>query len=528
MNADPGMSFDELVTAATVGVTRKPLPGGVSSAGPDSGDPAAALLDAAALQTVARRAGYEPPRGIASAVPPPEEAAPAFSARAARALREACGWQAGRFPADSRLLPDLLRAAAGAGYVAYPTLLPALLDASVRRTALREPVAAVLGDRGRWLARHRPDWQAAAESSPDSGEPGTAETWRTGRPAQRRAYLARLRGTDPDAARELLSGGWTAETGDDRGQFITILEQKLSPADEPFLEAALDDRASAVRVAARRMLTRLPGSAFSHRASQRAVGALRLERRGQRLGVVPEPPRAPDAASLRDGLNVSPPSASIGTGAWQLTQVIAAAPLADWTSRFGLPPAQITALPVADGLGPDVHAGWRLAAAHQAEAEWARALLTVPAPAEARGRPPAAWPPDQVLAALLPPEEQARRLAALLADTHLSTVNPPGWGGQGSPLLEQIQNWAGPWPPVLASAVLSALISVGSQPRLASGARILLNEAGRGLPADGERDYAFRLAQMAETCPHAWASGLRAASETVMLRRAFLREIGRA
>lgn len=298
MSLASDVNFDELVTAATVGTARKPLPDGVLG-GPDADDPAAALLDEAARQTVARRAGYEPPRGVTGTASTPDESGPVFSARAARALREACGWQSGRFPADSRLLPDLLRAASGAGYAAYPTLLPALLDAGSRRTALREPVAAVLGARGRWLARHRPDWQWASE---DAGP-----------------------------------------------------------------------------------------------ASPRAAG---------------------------------------------------------------------------------------------------------------------------------PPEERAGELARLLADTHLTTVDPPGWGGRASPLLEEIRDWPGPWPPVLASAVLSALISVRSRPRLPSAARLLLNEAGRGLPAAGERDYAFRLARMAETCPHAWAPGLQAASEIVMLRRTFLKEIG--
>lgn len=297
------MNFDDLVTAATVGVSRKPLPPGVSPDSPDADDPAAALLDAAALQTVARRAGYQPPRGVTVAVPPAAGQAPVFSARAARALREACGWQAGRFPADSRLLPDLLRAAADAGYAAYPTLLPALLNAATRRTALRGPVAAVLGRRGRWLARHRPDWKWVTA---EPGEPG-----------------------DPE----------------------------------------------------------------------------------------------------------------------------------------------------------------------------------IPTAAE-------------------PPEEQARRLARRLAATHLTTVNPPGWGGRPSPLIEEIRDWPGPWPPVLASAVLAAIVSVGSHPRLPSAARILANEAGRGLPAAGERDYAFRLARMADTCPHAWAPDLQAASETILLRRTFLKEIG--
>src|ERR1700728_2871262 len=61
------LSFSDLVTAATVGVSRKPLPitgldgpAAVHVEVLDAGDPAASLLDAAALLTVAQRAGYRP------------------------------------------------------------------------------------------------------------------------------------------------------------------------------------------------------------------------------------------------------------------------------------------------------------------------------------------------------------------------------------------------------------------------------------------------------------------------------------
>lgn len=263
--ARDAVTLDELVTAATVGVTRRPLP--------VTGDPAAALLDAAAMHTVARRAGFQPLRGIT--VPDaPADTAPAFSARAARALRQACDWTAAQgFPAGSLALPDLLAAAAHAGYIAHPPLLPALLGAAARRTAIRPQVAAVLGARGRWLASHRPDWRQAAEDgqAPAGQAPvgDNAAAWRTGGLADRLAYLTRLRDADPDAARELLAAGWARETGADRGQLIAVLARGLSLTDEEFLEAALEDRHGTVRAAARRLLGRLPGSAFSQRAARR-------------------------------------------------------------------------------------------------------------------------------------------------------------------------------------------------------------------------------------------------------------------
>ena len=75
-------SFDDLVTAATVGVSRRPfavtdLPGPAAPhAGTlDPSDPAAALLDAAALLTVAQRAGFRPTHGAVGPLPSPEDAA---------------------------------------------------------------------------------------------------------------------------------------------------------------------------------------------------------------------------------------------------------------------------------------------------------------------------------------------------------------------------------------------------------------------------------------------------------------------
>ena len=514
-------TFDDLVTAATVGVARKPLPIA------DLGDPAAALLDAAALHTVAQRAGYQPERGVTPPAPR-AESAPAFSVRAARALRAACDWNAARgFPADNALLPDLLTAAAEAGYVASPPLLPALLDAAVRRTAVRPVVAAVLGGRGYWLAGHRPDWRQVAEA----GAPGDLgsyppDAWRAGSLSQRRAYLTSLRDTDPGAARDLLAAGWTNESGTDRGQLISVLIRGLSLADEEFLEAALDDRHGTVRAGARRLLAQLPGSAFAQRADERAERVLRLDHRGPHAALLATLPGAPEDA-IRDGIAGRPPDSSIGTGTWLLTQVIAAAPLGNWTTLLRLSPAEIVALPVAGDLAADVHAGWRLAAVSQGDAEWAQALLDHSRQELGRNRPEAAWPPDQALTALLPPEARAARLAAQVAALPLTTVNPPGWTGMNSPLIGEVSAWPGPWPEILADAVLATLVRAASLTSLPTATRLLVNAAARGLPATGPRDYAGWLNRFADAHPQPWSGTLRSAATTIKYRRVFMDEISR-
>jgi hypothetical protein len=543
------LSYNDLVTAATVGVGRKPLPitdldgpAAVHVEVLDVSDPAASLLDAAALLTVAQRAGFRPQQAMATPSAAGQDGAPELSARAERALRLigrahlAPGFAAG----DSELLADLLAAASDAGYVSSAPLLPDLLDAAVRTSALRPPVAAVLGVRGRWLAGHRPDWQRITDAVPPKTVPpktvppvtvppvtvppvtvsaGDPEAWRTGSRGERQAYLAAQRQRDPKAGRELLAADWARQTGDERAALLAVLVRGLSADDEEFLDAALDDRAAAVRAVARRLLTLLPGSRFSQRATDRAAAVLGLERRGSRPTLVASVPGDPDAAAVRDGIDPRRPSPSIGPGAWLLIQIVAAVPLASWTRLFGLEPNDIVELPVEAGRRMDVHAAWRLAAVDQRNSQWAQALLAVGDPDDGN-RPPAAWPTDQRLAATLPPDRRAARAAALLASANLNA---------GPAAIQQVIAEVGggpvPWPATLADAVVSVLGRAAPLAVLPRFPRGLLDMAARGLPATGGRDYAAELTRLADTHPQTWSPLLRKTVETILLRRAFLEEI---
>jgi Family of unknown function (DUF5691) len=521
-------SYDDLVAAATVGLARRPLhltglsgPAGEHAGALDPGDDAAALLDAVALVVAARRAGARPVTGLACPAPAAPDAAPELPARAADLLERAEG-------GDPALLASLLAATASHGYRAPAPLLPALLDAAVRDDALRPAVAAVLGARGRWLAGHRGDWQRVADdAATDAAGPDDPAVWDTGRPGERRSYLAALRARDPAAARDLLAAGWSRETGDDRADLLGVLAQGLSAADEEFLETVLDDRKTAVRAAARRLLVRLPGSAFIRRAAERAGPLLRLE--GGRL--VATLPGGADAAAIRDGIDARSPAARVGAGAWLLTQMIAAAPLDVWVARFGRDPAQIVSLPVAGDLAADVHAGWRQAALGQASSEWAEALLAAARPARAGQRPEGAWPPDYRLVSVLPPDARAARARAILTEP----ASAP------AAVLPAVRLCPRPWPDDLADEVIARLrraITSAAGPgaaRARSGAAVIQDQwpvdlalvAGHGLPVTGRTDHAAALIRLASTdnCPARWSAALRRAAATVAVRRAFLEEI---
>jgi hypothetical protein len=187
-----------------------------------------------------------------------------------------------------------------------------------------------------------------------------------------------LRATDPAAGRELLASTFAEESADDRAAFVAALESGLGDDDEPFLEAALDDRRQTVRAAAAELLARLPRSRFAARMAERAAPRLTLDRKTLRV----ELPDEPDAAARRDGIAASRHQ---GPGRGQgfpdgtrradvLAQILSRAPLATWTERFGRPPEKILELAVADDYEALVHGAFTIAAQQQADAAWARAL----------------------------------------------------------------------------------------------------------------------------------------------------------
>jgi Family of unknown function (DUF5691) len=547
-------SYPDLVTAVTIGLNQRPLPvtalagpAGAHAAVLGSGDPAGLVLDAAALLTAARRAGLRArPAPLPGAALPDlaPELSPVASSVVASAIR-------GDNPA---LLADLLGAAAAAGFRAAAPVLPALLDAAVQNRSLHAAVRAVLGQRGRWLAAQRADWQrvagGAATPAPDdttradltagAAPPGgTAPhdmmVWQTGRCGERRGWLAALRHADPAAARDLLAAGWRQETGADRETLLPVLAEQLSGADEPFLEAALDDRKSSVRRTAAGLLATLPGSAFNARAIARGAACLRVEGDGPDRRLAVAIPGPCDTAATRDGIEAAPPPGRGGHRAWLLTQFIAAVPLPEWSARLGLRPVAAARLPVAGGFRADVHAGWRNAAITQRDAAWAAALLAVEADGRASGggggaeagaagrgpgRAVSGWPAAAELASVLPPDARAARAVALLAE---ATVSPEA--------AEEISACPGPWPHDLAGEMLRYVAGgarwADRDDRVPPVPGRLLRAAARKIPAGTAPDYAAALRALARSAfpPGAWADALIRTADLVDLRRLFLQEL---
>ncbi|MEV0603464.1 DUF5691 domain-containing protein [Streptomyces sp. NPDC050315] len=386
-------SWGELVSAALLGTERRAAPVAVRA----GREPAAALLDAAAVSTVRRRAGLRPaPAAERPAVAPPDprpELPDAARRRLALLLadRGGHGSRRGAAPDLTELLPQWLATAGERGYRAPAALLPALLDAARARTDLRPAALALAGPRALWLARLNDDWKFAlrgiggAAALPARGDRAASQRlWEEGLFAERVALLSATRRLDPAAGLALLAGTWSAERAEDRLMFLDSLREGLSPADEPFLEKALSDRSRNVRATAAELLSALPESALASRMAERATACLRLDGPVADPVLVVTPPRACDAGMERDGVVAKAP-AGRGERAWWLSQLLEAAPLGVWTELLGhRTPEEIVALPVADGGRTEVHDAWCRAAVRQRNAAWARALLGAPSAAAAQ------------------------------------------------------------------------------------------------------------------------------------------------
>ncbi|MCK1795523.1 DUF5691 domain-containing protein [Streptomyces sp. XM4193] len=483
IGAVPEVAWEELVTAALLGEERRPPPGGS----------AAALLDLAAVSTVRQRAGLRPAQAGPRPEPAPHDPRSKLPPAAARRLGQFLsrssrgGYRAAsgagshgatrQSPDLGELLPEWLAIANSRGFGAPSALLPQLLDAARARTDLRSEVLTFAGPRAPWLAGLNPDWRFALRGGalprdpramPDGPEPtdevacpepavdeqSVRQLWEEGLFAERVSLLTAVRRRDPAAGRELLLTTWSTERAEDRLMFLDSLRRGLSTADEPFLDRALGDRSKNVRTTAAELLATLPESALARRMWERASGCVGLgpadgaaaegavdgvaDGSSARLAV--EPPRECDAAMVRDGVVATPPKGR-GKRSWWLVQTVESAPLSRWTAHLGgRSPAEILALPVADGWRDELHAAWAWAAVRQRDTAWAEALLGLPV------RPGGEIPGDPArLLAVLPQQDRARWAAGFVSAHGLADA------------FRVLGTCSVPWPAELAKAVMDAL-----------------------------------------------------------------------
>ncbi|MCA1222653.1 DUF5691 domain-containing protein [Streptomyces sp. 8L] len=489
--------------------------------------PPEALLDAAALHTVRRRAGLLPSRDDGEPPEPaPHDGRPALPEAAAHRLTMLLADRAsassssgsgrrGSAPDLAELLPQWLAAANGHGYAAPAPSLPALLDAARARTDLRPQALTFAGARGLWLARFNADWKFALRGGAGSAvlpdlddEDAVTRLWEEGLFAERVALLAALRARDARRALALLASTWPKERAEDRLMFVDALRTGLSDEDEPFLEEALSDRSRNVRSTAAELLSALPHSALAGRMAERALACVALDRLSGRPSIVVEAPYACDTDMRRDGIAPTPPTGR-GERSWWLSQLVETAPLDVWSGRLGGRSAEeIVALPVADEWRQELHSAWCRAATRQRDEDWARALLDGAPPSD-RSR----------LLAVLPPEEQARRVASFVASDGLSEA------------FQLLAVCAVPWPEPLGGAVVDALDiarEAGSYPWSFSGVMGLAERCLDPREADRLELLTAPLTETEDTSPGAggyWSEAFRRLVSTLRLRARMQEEL---
>lgn len=417
----------------------------------DSADGEGALLNAAALLGAYAAAGRLPSaaadqRATAAPAPPDASDIPVAPSGPSRLLTTMLAG------VHAEALPEWLALTADRGWRVPAVALPALLTLATATPALRSPLAAVLGARGRWLAAQHDDWRWATHDTMQLPDEDTlAMTWQTGAPDERAALLERVRRADASRGRALLESTWEEEPPTQRAALLPRLAAALTLADEPLLERALDDRRQEVRRAAAALLAGLPGSALVGRMTQRARVALRYDAGGLlhrgRLHV--EPPAAHDAPMARDGVEKTPP-AGTGARAWWLAQIVAAVPPATWSTEWATEPTTLIRAAAHTDWAPPLLDGWGAAAVRFGDAAWAEALLTDASSARQVSR---LAPSRAALLAVLPPARREAVVAPALRDRAFD-----------ADLVELVVACMHPWSDPFARAVLGWLRQRAARP----------------------------------------------------------------
>lgn len=453
----PAAAATELASVALLGTARGSvdahgLAGPVATAAEalDDREAAVRLLETTALQNAFARAGataavVEPATDIAAEDPRPTLPRPAAQ-RLVRLLRH-----------EREYLPEWFAAAERHGHRAPDRLCGDLLDYAHTAGELRESALRLAGARGRWLAGQFPEWNALVRhdttADPTVGDDG----WRLGLPAERRGWLIAARRRDPDFARSTLEASWPRETGRARAELLAVLGEGLSPADEPLLERALDDRRSEVRRTAAELLARLPDSGYARRMAERAASWVGRAGEHAPYELVIDIPETLDEATIRDGITDRTEEfgyrrhGAPDIRAGRLRQLVAALPLEHWNELFDGPSAAIAAA-TDDRIRQPLFDGWMDAALVRRDPGWAAALFDAGMPSDL------ALLRRRELFALLSPDEQIQRLLRL----------DGSWLSELESLLPAV---ARPWPRQVANHLLLLLFERARAAERRPGAR---------------------------------------------------------
>ncbi|MGB7485087.1 MAG: DUF5691 domain-containing protein [Phormidesmis sp.] len=246
---------------------------------------------------------------------------------------------------------ELLSIMAEASQRVPPKWLPKLLAFGKENVQIQTAIVGVLGNRGRWLAAQNLDWQyvfiqgcvhgcvlglaseAAAEQRPHQQalQQKWQSQWKQSIGSDRITAFQQWRKVAPNEAREALVDSWAQENWRARARLISGLGERLSMADEPFLENALADRAQGVRAIAAELLPQLPESRLCQRMSERVAAFVRLSGKKNTLQIKVSLPEQYDPDWEKDGI-VRKSLKGEGERTGWVRQILSKTPLAVWQS----------------------------------------------------------------------------------------------------------------------------------------------------------------------------------------------------
>lgn len=372
--------FDDVVRAAALGARNRPLTEASLSAPVaavlSGADGAERVLEAAAAHAAAARTAI--PAAPATALNLPARPAPVIDPGLADILTRIMALD---HPQDEFIV-RVLRLVRRRGLRLPPPLLNRV--ASALSGDDRDEVVAVMDERDRAVFALDERWAARIRRFAQRNAPPDPARWEDGDAQERADHLARLRRTDPDAARALLAdGAWLRARAPEREQILNALAIGLGPADEQILEERLDDRAEAVRGRAAELLSRLPSSALIARAEALAERHVVVTRRALRAPAVELHGIEMTDALARDRYPAKAHRTSASLA--RLEEVIARIPTWRWPDLVGISAAELARARVrCDGQKADLIAPLVRAAVAWRDGELAAALADLgrsPAPA---------------------------------------------------------------------------------------------------------------------------------------------------
>lgn len=290
------------------------------------------------------------------------------------------------------LLPEYLSMMAAANLVVPAEYLPSVLSYGINQSNLHSVIQRVTGRNGQQLAAQNPRWVYASpvQLSWDVAR----ERWHSLKTTTaRQDFLRQLRRQDPELGLRLLQSIWKSEQPSNRVALIRSLEIRLSMADEPFLEAALDDRNNSVRKKAADLLTMLPESRLCQRMARNTASLLEWVveedktddgKKSDENAARTEPTRTRIAIHFpaelssemqRDGVLKRTVKDDARRRRMELLDMITAVPLNVWTERWQVTPSEIVQAAQESRWPRTLTQALTQAAERQQNLDWVDALL---------------------------------------------------------------------------------------------------------------------------------------------------------